>query len=81
MELMVGGGQGRDKQGFCLEIDATDLKELGGQKNWKVGCILDRRNLHGQKYVDGNETGCLEWESLRWRWGGTSAVNAEFHWH
>ena len=41
MELVDGGGQGRDKQGFHLEIDAADLKELGGQRNWKVGCILE----------------------------------------
>jgi len=48
-----------------LEIDAADIKELGGQRSWKVGYILERRNLYGQKSVDGNEKGCLGGASPR----------------
>lgn len=48
-----------------LEIDAADFKELGGQRHWKVSYILEQRNLYGQKYVDGNEKGCLGGASPR----------------
>lgn len=53
------------KARLFLEIDAADFKELGGQKRWKVGYILEQRNLYGQKYVDGNEKGCLGGASPR----------------
>ena len=79
------------KARLLLEIDAADFKELGGQKRLKVGYILEQRNLYGQKYVDGNEKGCLEKKEKRKGVFGRgvsevrvwwdSEVNAELRWH